>query len=412
MCIKILSLGWLCLAWFLVVSVAGARTWTDNQGRKIEAEFSGINDGHVMLVMSGGQEYKFPIEKLSPDDQKWVADNAQAADNAELADSGENSGAQKGQRSVIMRGDGPKAESSWPQKVEIDGTPEVEVVKEDGDSKQYVYRSKHYEFHSDIRLSKSVVREFSRIFEATYLLNCELPLDFAPQFEPGQKIFEARIFETREAYMKAGGMAGSGGVYMSRIKKFLVPIESLGVVNRGSRVTIDYDYRDFTTLIHEITHQMMNQWLGYLPIWYVEGSAVYTEIIDYKNGKFDLSNPKSLIKDHIGGREVKMLDPEALFKMDNATWLKALANRAASVNYNSAGMLAFYFYHIDGEGDGANIIKCLRNIESGSKTWEDSEKELLIRGRTMDQFREDLKNGYKDKMNVDVEFINGGAREG
>lgn len=44
------------------------------------------------------------------------------------------------------------------------------------------------------------------------MLNCKLPMDLAPRVELGQKFFEARIFETREAYMKAGGWPGSGGV--------------------------------------------------------------------------------------------------------------------------------------------------------------------------------------------------------
>ncbi len=393
-----------------MANVAGARTWTDNQGRKVEADFLGTKDGVVTFVLASGVKSVFPLNKLSPEDQKWVAANVK--DDDETVDVADNSSNEKAGNFTILRGDGPKAESSWPEKVALDGTPEVEVVKEDEDAKEYVYRTEHYEFHSDIRLSKSVVREFSRIFEATYLLTCKLPLDLAPHVEPGQKYFEARIFETQEDYFKAGGISGSGGVYMSSIKKFMVPIQSLGVINRGSRVTINYDYREFSTLIHEITHQMMNQWLGYLPVWYTEGSAVYAEMLDYSNGKFSLSNLKSTIRDHVGGRDAKMLDPEVLLKIDYQSWIKALASGNARGNYNSAGMLAFYFYHIDGDGDAANIIKCLRGVEAGKKSWEDLQKEFLIRGRSMDQFREDLKNGFKEEVNIDVEFVGGESSEG
>lgn len=387
------KLIYLLMTVFFVVDVASGGTWKDKLGREISADFFGVDGDKVIFVFANGRKVSVPLEKLADEDQRRVAALTKGADSQTRWDSG------------ILRGDGPKAERTWPVKVEIEGTPTVDVVKEDAGSKQFIYRSEHYEFQSDIRLSKSVVREFARIFEATYLLNCKLPLDLAPHVEGGQKLFEAHIFETREAYMEAGGLPGSGGVYMSSMKKFLVPIESLGVVNRGSRVTIDYDMRDFSTLIHEITHQMMNQWLGYLPVWYVEGSAVYAEMLKYRNGKFDLSNLKSTIRDHVGGRDVKMLDPEVLLGMDYETWTKALEENRSKVNYVSAGLLAVYFYHIDGEGDAAGIIQCLRNVEAGRKSWAESQKEILVRGRTMDEFRKELKVGFKLKMNLDVEFV-------
>ena len=42
------------------------------------------------------------------------------------------------------------------------------------------------------------------------------------------------------------------------------------------------------TLIHEITHQMMNHWLRKLPEWYVEGSAMYVASSKYNMGRFTM----------------------------------------------------------------------------------------------------------------------------
>lgn len=46
------------------------RTWTDSQGRKLEATFRGFQDGQVYLQVKNGYVYKLPLDKLSPDDQK------------------------------------------------------------------------------------------------------------------------------------------------------------------------------------------------------------------------------------------------------------------------------------------------------------------------------------------------------
>jgi len=46
------------------------RTWTDTQGRKLEATFRGFQDGQVYLQVKNGYVYKLPLDKLSPDDQK------------------------------------------------------------------------------------------------------------------------------------------------------------------------------------------------------------------------------------------------------------------------------------------------------------------------------------------------------
>lgn len=45
------------------------RTWTDTQGRKLEATFRGIENGQIFLQIRSGYVYRLPLEKLSPADQ-------------------------------------------------------------------------------------------------------------------------------------------------------------------------------------------------------------------------------------------------------------------------------------------------------------------------------------------------------
>lgn len=46
------------------------RTWTDSQGRKLEATFRGVENGQVFLQVRNGYVYRLPLEKLSASDQE------------------------------------------------------------------------------------------------------------------------------------------------------------------------------------------------------------------------------------------------------------------------------------------------------------------------------------------------------
>ncbi len=52
------------------------RTWTDTKGRNVTAEMVGIKDGNVLMKLDGGKTLSFPLNLLSPADQKFVRDNA------------------------------------------------------------------------------------------------------------------------------------------------------------------------------------------------------------------------------------------------------------------------------------------------------------------------------------------------
>ncbi len=49
------------------------RTWTDVQGRTVEATFRGVESGNIFLQLKNGYVHRIPLEKLSPNDQKLAA---------------------------------------------------------------------------------------------------------------------------------------------------------------------------------------------------------------------------------------------------------------------------------------------------------------------------------------------------
>jgi lipoate-protein ligase A len=225
-------------------------------------------------------------------------------------------------------------------------------------------------------------------------------------------------------------MAGSGGVYISREKALMVPLSSLGVKMVGSRVSIEAnDDDDNATLIHEITHQMMNHWLRSLPTWFVEGSAEYCEMLEYnRSGRFSLNNLSNIIQNYTVKQNYgikapfKMLDLDELMNIQPQAWSAALTKDVdveiagrkisnvsqARQNYGSAGLLTFYFYHLDGEGDAARMLAYLRAIEQVKEQGDTLEKEAAVKnhllyGRSYAQLAEDVKKGLK-RVGVEVIF--------
>ncbi|MDV7397501.1 hypothetical protein RZS08_39230, partial [Arthrospira platensis SPKY1] len=81
-------------------------------------------------------------------------------------------------------------------------------------------------------------------------------------------------------------MPNSGGMYFGgNRREILVPLTSVGMRRTSSEYTFDAN-ADFRTLIHEITHQVHHHWLRRLPIWLIEGLAVYMEYVPYSRGEF------------------------------------------------------------------------------------------------------------------------------
>lgn len=382
------------------------RTWTDVQQRQIEASFERTEADQVVLKLRSGDTITVPLKSLSEADRKWIEQPTAGA----------------------LTYNGPPAEADWPRTVSLKELPEVTVVREDPETKEFVYESEHYEFVCDSKLSANLMREISRVFEATWLVNCLLPLDLRPVPEGERKKFLARIFTNKSDYRKAGGTPGSAGVYSPSKRALMVPLDSLGVKMVGSRVAVDYVAEDYKTLIHEITHQMMNHWLSKIPVWFTEGAAEYVELAPYDNGRFSFLKQDNNLKQRLtylaSPGEFPMVPLERLFNITNKTWDEALARNEESNtqssgtqgsaitnvawrNYASALVLTYYFYHIDDDGKGTHIKDYLREIEAiksrDKKGLDDAVSKHLIRGRSYAEIEKDLQRGLR-REGIAVKF--------
>jgi|GEM_PF-2217926 len=290
----------------------------------------------------------------------------------------------------------PAPVGEWPKSIATDTGFEVEVVKEDKTGKTFIYRTPHFQFQADARLRVNLVREFSRIFEATFYALNQLPLqlDLRP---PKEGHFKTLLFEHERDYFEAGGPAGSAGVYMGRQRLIMIPLENLGVKKVGKGFSSE-SRSDNHTLIHEITHQVTHEWN--LPIWYTEGLAEYMASCRYRKGRFSMTSPGRNMKDYLKAykgvwdKEFTMNGVDNMLNKTHRQWSSALGGSGGLANYASAGLMTTYFHHADGDGDASSIRSYLQAIRQGVKENE-ARTTYLIRERSMSEIQSEITKFYR-----------------
>jgi len=320
-------------------------------------------------------------------------------------------------------GESPKPEggvsqalTEWPREVVLRGTPQVKSVSQDARSGQYVYQTDHFEFVCDTALGVDVVRHFARVFEATHLLNCQLPLDLRPVPESLRKLYRTRIFSKDADYTAMRKAPGGGGFYSAHDKSMYVPFSSLGVKMEGGRVVLDQSIESNSMLVHEITHQMMNRWVSLLPLWLLEGSAEYVASADFAQGRFSLGRMEERLKQRLrdlGGQRkgaavrCNMLNVAELLMLNHKSWAAGMPTPAGHENYASALLLTYYLYHLDRGGEGAGIIAMLRAIENGMPH-EEALRHCIMAGRQPSQLEQEISAAFA-QVGVELKFTRRGG---
>jgi hypothetical protein len=349
------------------------RTWTSADGKTVEATLVDADKDNAKLKLKNGTVATLPLARLSEADQKHIADWRKLQPIK-----------------VVM-----------PDVVGVDTNQiKVEIVKEDDDAREFIYRTQHFEFDSQGKLAGSLMKEVGRDFEATYELLGALPWDIQPR-PPGTDYFNASLFRNRSEYAKGGGPANSAGVYMASRRRFLVPFDSLGLREVGSAYRKDEDF-DTHTVVHELTHQMMHFWLPFLPQWVVEGTAEYCGNLPLRVGRFRVSNAKGGLRDYIDFLKRRTMEGvpqpyplEELFDITNEKWNRILSGdpRMSHRLYFTSYLLVYYFMHLDGKGDGERFVRFMRATGEVKKLAEDYDKAI-----------EEFKKNPQVKVHADGSF--------
>lgn len=272
----------------------------------------------------------------------------------------------------------PPEKRVWPTKVEVDSRAiEVKTVTEASAEQKYVYRSQAFEFSSEDKLAGSVMKEIARTFEATHALVAALPWGIDPKPPADLGYYQARFYVTRDSYIAAGGPQNSGGVYSQRDRIFRVPFPSLGLEMRGKTWFKDEKYQN-DTIVHEITHQMMDDFLPFLPIWAIEGMAEYTRILPYRAGVFHVESHERGIKDYIKMEATQGITLKSLgsmmdhLHMTSQAWHERADNGGPEQHklYFASCLMVYYFSHLDGDGKGARFLTYLDKIREARDAWD------------------------------------------
>ena len=149
---------------------------------------------------------------------------------------------------------------------------------------------------------------------------------------------------------------------MGALKVFMVPFPSLGLEKRGQTWFKNKNFRN-DTLVHEVTHQVMDDYLQFLPTWMIEGTAEYTEMLpDTANG-FLSRQHESGMKDYIKAGEkrlgaVELPNLEEHMTMDRVKW-QSLTTTSTSMFtlYFRSCMLVYFFNHLDDDANGIRFMK-------------------------------------------------------
>lgn len=357
-CLSLLTLG---LPVLLGQALATVRAWTDSNGRKLEATYAGMQGDSVMLRLADGKTVPFPLARLSAEDQAFVKTQTSSSTGGGAALIADTRDARRM----------PVAQRTWPVNVEVPARSiEIAVVSESVAERRYVYQSEAFEFTSQAKLAGSVMKEVARTFEATRSLIEAMPWGIICRPPEGRPRFQAALYESREDYIQAGGPQNSGGVYSTGDKVFKIPFPSLGLEKRGQTYFKNDSYSN-STLVHEITHQLMDEYLNFLPTWIIEGTAEYTEMLPYKSGTFRADAHKSGMKD-----DATVWEKQEGFPMDIGSlqehmtmtreqWQAACSSPEKMRDmYHRSQMLVYYFCHLDGDKKGTRFIRFMEAVHN------------------------------------------------
>ncbi|MBG7608471.1 MAG: hypothetical protein IZT59_10640 [Verrucomicrobia bacterium] len=371
------------------------RVWTDEKGRKTKAELLKIENNCAVLLLPDGREAPFPIEKLSKIDQAFI-------EKFELDESHDEEAKEE---APDLNFDDP-----WPDRVKFKGDPEIETVEEDADKKSFIYESANYRYNCDVRLSKSVVKGFAVMFEATHQFVRELPLavNGGKKKEGKYQIF---LFENKSDYTKAGGPPGSAGVFIGGKNIVMVPLTSLGVRPVGSGYMLDRN-KSSKTLPHELVHQLTpNRYYAVGSMgWFTEGLAEYVATTPYRSGSYNVKTNFKPIVEYVtaygkkgnGGRALgEKIDLGSLKRFMLQPYASFTSN--AQVNYGCGLLITNYFFHMDRKEDGARIKGFLKALNDGKQGEE--ALEVLLDGQTFEEMEEEIAKAYSRK-GVDFTFSN------
>jgi hypothetical protein len=382
----IIKSAWLFCTFFLFIhegafcQMEPMREWEDVGGRKLKADLKGFEAGDVIFATSDGKSVRVPLSRLSPKHQVEAIFAIQSVAVASTRSGPSVDETVRGMIGGLGQASKPVFSTAWPAFLTATSFTKARYLEKESKPLQHMYVTKNFQYtaFTSAPFSERLMEDVARVFEGTHMLLSRSP--FGVQAVPLDGYYRAEIYPDFDAYHSAGGPQGSAGVYRTRDKKFMLPVDSLGLkVGRADEYVKASDF-EVKTLVHELTHMMMHDILPLIPQWLVEGSAEYTECIPYRDGVFLHSSIHTSVKKYNESRFKRRLMGPAT--MDMASLLSAPATKpvvAAGLSappqastsavpdpalYHTGLLLTYYFMHLDGDKKGTRLQNYLNAVRA------------------------------------------------
>jgi hypothetical protein len=303
--------------------------------------------------------------------------------------------------------------SNWPTEVSFPDDIMVEIVNEGTGSETSLYRTNHFELISELPLSRDALCQILEVMEATLASWQVLPLG-AELLRPLDR-YSVRLVSDESSFVNEGGIRGAGGVYLPESRQTLIRIDSLQP-EIGTDGAIS-NIRKRSIIAHEITHQIQHDWLDTLPIWLIEGMAMYLESAPYHHGSYAFAEGNFKVAAGIRRATQNhywIIDLERLMTMSRAQWHQGFTENPNENNryYQSAYLLTYYFMHLSGQKDASGLRTFIQQMQQAGRQEERIQAtKALLEGRSYAQLQQALSRAYATKDFI-VEPLHGHPVDG
>lgn len=379
------------------------RSWTDTQGRSMQAEYLNHDATHVSVKLAANNSTcNIELTHLSSADREWVAKQIPKPPEPGKAAST------------------PAKAIAWPEGIDPPRNIEVTVIEESEANQRYAYGTANFVFECNAKLGKAAIKDLAQIFEGSLLAVSKWPIPVQRKRAAGDK-YKAMLFETDEQYHAAGGPAGSGGVYMSGPDHILVPLSSLGLTKVGSQWKFGRA-ENTHTLVHELSHQLKNP-DAIRHAWFIEGVAEYFASSHTGDGKFNFKTNRNWVIEYVTafgrkedkgrnlGKEISMPPLGKFCTQSYEQFTAGMGNKDDRVNRNYGVALLFTYWLIHMDSEPAKrlrpyleeLVANPQNAMLQADSAGDKATELLLSGTSWEQLEKDFSADMR-RFGIKIKF--------
>lgn len=222
------------------------------------------------------------------------------------------------------------------------------------------WHTRHFRIESDTPLAPAKVLRLSQVADGTLDAVKAHPLPFfAPPPDDRPLV---SVFGGETAYVAAGGMRGSAGLYVARRSAVLLLAGYVAPDAETARLFPPGHDEDI--VVHELVHLTMHGVNARLPQWFIEGVAEYFACAHEGGGRFRFDRIDAAVTDHLRKRfnprdpKIPLVAVADLVPLRSRSWFAALEKLPPDERYRAyATALLLAHYHLHGGPERLELVR-------------------------------------------------------